>query len=81
MRELLHRPIKRGESAWRLAKDAAMRWNGKLSKVRGRIEHCFARLNNWKVLGGLFPYHWTRLYVVRALAVVHNMNLEMPPEL
>jgi phage protein D len=25
----------------------------------------------------LFPYHWTRLGdVVRAIAVVHNMNLE-----
>ncbi|MFS8981209.1 hypothetical protein PO002_43745 [Cupriavidus necator] len=33
-------------------------------------------------LGGLFPYHWTRLGdVVRALAVVHNMNLKMPPQL
>jgi hypothetical protein len=73
----LLRPVKRGELAWRLDKDLAKKYNAALSKIRVRVEHCFARLKTWKVLSGLFPYHWTRLGdVVRAIAVVHNMNLE-----
>lgn len=72
---LLHRPIKRGETAWKLDKESSKTRNATLSKVRVRIEHCFPRLKNWKVLSGLFPFHWTRLGdVVRALAVVHNVE-------
>lgn len=40
-----------------------------------RIEHVFARLKTWKTLSGLFLYRWERLSeIVRAIAVVHNMN-------
>ncbi|WP_414224874.1 transposase family protein [Cupriavidus necator] len=72
---LLHRPIKRGETSWRLDMEGSKLRKAALSKVRVCIEHCFARLKNWKVLSGLFPYHWTRLGdVVWALAVVHNVE-------
>lgn len=71
----LLRPVKRGENAWKANPDKAKQFNRELSKRRVRIEHVFARLKTWKVLGGLFPYRWEKLGpVVRALAVVHNRN-------
>jgi len=72
--EMLVRPVKRNETAWREDKDTAKAGNRALSKALVRIEHCFARLKVWKILSGLFPYRWTKLGdVVLALAVVHNV--------
>ena len=51
------------------------RFNQELGKRRVKVEHVFARLKTFKVLQGLFPYRWERLGgIVRALAVVHNLN-------
>lgn len=73
--QYLLRPLKRGENAYKGDKDQAKAFNRGLSKVRVRIEHVFARLKTWRVLAGIFPYRWERLgEVIRALAVVHNMN-------
>ena len=77
-KEHLLRPIKRNETAYKDDKESAKAFNRGLSKVRVRVEHCFARLKTWKVLSGIFPMRWQRLgEVVRALAVVHNKNREM----
>ena len=76
--ENLFRPIKRNETAYKEDKEKAREFNRGLSKVRVKVEHVFARLKAWRALAGIFPYRWQRLgEVVRALAVVHNMNREM----
>ncbi len=73
--EHLVRPLKRGERAYRENPEAAKAFNREHARTRVRIEHVFARLKTWRVLSGLFPYRWTRLgEVVRALAVVHNLD-------
>jgi hypothetical protein len=77
-KEHLLRPIKRGETAYMEDKEKAKEFNRGLSKVRVKVEHAFARLKTWRALAGIFPYRWQRLGgVVRALAVVHNLNREM----
>jgi hypothetical protein len=71
----LLRPVKRGERAYTENPEQAKAFNRGLSKIRVRVEHVFARLKTWRVLSGLFPYRWPRLgEVVRALAVVHNLD-------
>ena len=74
----LVRPIKRGENAWKADPEKAKDFNRQLSKQRVGIEHVFARLKTWRVLGGLLQYRWERLGpIVRALAVVHNANRQL----
>jgi hypothetical protein len=76
--QYLLRPIKRGESAYKEDKEKAKEFNRGLSKIRVRVEHVFARLKTWKTLSGLFVYKWSRLAeMVRAIAVVHNLNREI----
>ena len=75
--QYLLRPVKHNESAYRTAPDESRTFNKGLSNLRVRIEHVFARLNAWKTFSGLFFYKWQRLSeFVRAIAVVHNMNLQ-----
>lgn len=72
----LLRPIKKGERAWR--EPGAAQFNAQLGKKRAKVEHVFARLKTFKVLQGLLPYRWQRLGdIVRALAVVHNLNRQL----
>lgn len=72
----LLRPIKKGERAWK--EPGAARFNEELGKKRVKVEHVFARLKTFRALQGLFPYRWERLGdIVRALAVVHNLNRQM----
>jgi hypothetical protein len=76
--EHLLRPVKRGELAYKADPEKAKQFNRELSRKRVRVEHVFARLKTWRVLSGIFPFRWQRLgEVVRALAVVHNLNREM----
>lgn len=75
--QYLLRPLKHNESAYKTAPDESKAFNNGLSKLRVRIEHVFARIKAWKTFSGLFFYKWKRLSeFVRAIAVVHNMNLE-----
>nr|WP_315595318.1 transposase family protein [uncultured Cupriavidus sp.] len=70
----LFRPTKRNESDYRDDKYAAKQRNRQISRIRLRIEHVFARLKCWRVIAGLFPYHWSKLgVIVKALAVLHNL--------
>lgn len=74
----LFRPTKRNESAYHSDKHAAKERNRQISRVRVRIEHVFARLKCWRVIAGIFPYHWSNLgIVVKALAVLHNLAREI----
>ena len=45
--EYLLRPIKRGETAYKQDKPTAKEFNRRLSRIRVRIEHVFARLKTW----------------------------------
>lgn len=74
----LFRPTKRNESAYYSDKRAAKERNRQISRVRVRIEHVFARLKCWRVIAGIFPYHWSKLgVVVKSLAVLHNLAREL----
>jgi hypothetical protein len=73
----LLRPIKHNETAYKAKPDESREFNRKLSKLRVRIEHVFARLKTWRILSGLFQYKWQRLSeFVRVIAVIHNLNRE-----
>lgn len=74
----LFRPTKRNESTYLADKGAAKLRNRGISRVRVRIEHVFARLKCWRVIAGIFPYHWSTLgVVVKSLAVLHNLAREL----
>lgn len=78
--QTLLRPIKRGEQAYRLAPEAARIFNRTLSRIRVKVEHCFARLKTWRVLQGLFPYRASRYgEFVKAIAMLHNLNRGIGP--
>jgi hypothetical protein len=71
----LFRPAKRNENAWRNDPAGAKEANRALSKKRVRIEHLFARLKTWRIIGQRFPNRLNTLDdVFKAIAYIHNLS-------
>ena len=74
--QLLLRPHRRSDAAYKADKDSAKTFNRALSKIRVKVEHVFAQMKHFRVLSNLFPFHPNRYgEVFRAVAVIHNFKL------
>lgn len=74
--EVLLRPYKRSDVAYKADKERAKAFNRSLSKVRVTVEHVFAQMKAFRVLSNLFPSHPDRYgEVFAAVAVIHNYSL------
>ena len=75
--ELLLRPHRRSDAAYKTDKDSAKAFNRALSKIRVKVEHVFAQMKHFRVLSNLFPFRPDRYgEVFRAVAVIHNFKLQ-----
>ena len=75
--QILLRPHRRSDAAYKADKDSAKAFNRALSKIRVKVEHVFAQMKNFRVLSNLFPFHPDRYgEVFRAVAVIHNFKLQ-----
>ena len=73
--ELLFRPIRRNEKAWKENNATSRSFNRHLSSIRVRVEHAFARIKAFRVLVGQFHLGLGSYDTVfRAVAFVCNMR-------
>ena len=74
--QLLLRPHRHSDAAYKADKDSAKTFNRALSKIRVKVEHVFAQMKHFRVLSNLFPFRPDRYgEVFRAVAVIHNFKL------
>jgi hypothetical protein len=75
--ELLFRPVEKNERAYKADVDGCKAANRRLSKVRVTVEHVFAKLKTFRIIQGQFAFLADRYGdAFRAVAVLHNMNLD-----
>jgi hypothetical protein len=75
--ETLFRPVRRNETAWKRDNEASRSFNRRLSSVRVRVEHAFARIKSFRVLAGQFQLGVDRYACVfAAVAFVCNIRLD-----
>ncbi|MDW9478852.1 transposase [Sinorhizobium meliloti] len=73
--EVLFRPVKRNEQAWKRDPGRAKSFNAALSKRRVRIEHLFAQLKTWRIIHHYYPMRpQTYGTTFMAIAYIHNLN-------
>lgn len=73
--QILFRPIKRNEMAYKSDVMSSKAFNKELSRWRVTVEHVFAQLKNFRILRGIFPLQPKRYELCfKVIALVYNLN-------